>query len=123
MRRHGRWVTTWRWRNEPQLETPGLSPAAWGDWLTEFGEEMQYRSGALYTPAPSPGTADWPAWWQATAQAARDGRFDGMDAHVYGWPSEVAATLAVCRQHWPGPLLVSEHNFGAGRQFSLDAYA
>jgi N-acetyl-anhydromuramyl-L-alanine amidase AmpD len=125
MSRYGRWVATWRTRNEPQLESPGVTPGQWCDWLCAFGEACgpaHRGQHLLYTPAPSP-SVQFPTWWAATASAAATGHFDGMDVHAYGSPEEVSIVLGEARDQWARPLLCSETNFGAGRSYDLRVYA
>lgn len=77
----------------------------------------------LYVAAPSPGAPGFADYVAAGARAARRSGALGLDAHAYGNPAEVEATLKVYRAHWQGPLLVTEHNFGAGRAYDLEGYA
>src|SRR3990172_10166869 len=89
---------TWRYRNEPNIE--GVSSwRDWRDWLVPFGQEIKRLrpNERIYAPAVSPGTTDWRDWAAATAEGALQGGFDGIDAHAYGDPAEVAAVLAVHR--------------------------
>lgn len=118
-------VTTWRWRNEPNIEAPGATPAQWADWLAAFGQEAGRLGVAdrLFAPAVSPGTADWLVWLDATITGARSGGFVGLDVHAYGSPAEVDTVLAEYRKRWDGRLIVTEYNFGAGRQYNLDQWA
>lgn len=120
-------AATWRYRNEPNIESPGVTLNQWYDWLVRFGERVKrlQADGSIFALAVSPGTADWLDWLDATAEAAQDADFDGLDAHAYGTPDEVCAVLAATRARWPRPkrLIVTEHNFGAGREYNLTRYA
>lgn len=118
-------VWSWRVRNEPNLESPGVTPLEWQLWLTDFGHHVAAKHPwiPIFAPAISPATPDWLDWLDATVAAAKAADFWGLDAHAYGSPAEVAATLAAHRSRWDGPILVSEHNFGAGRAYDLGQYA
>jgi hypothetical protein len=122
---HVRDVATWRVRNEPQLESPGVTPREWEVWLTAFGQAIKRLApgAVVFAPAVSPGTPDWIEWLDATARGARDGGYDGMDVHAYGNPGEVRSVVQAHRDRWSGRLLVTEHNFGAGREYDQARYA
>src|SRR5262245_12938377 len=123
---NGAAVATWRYRNEPNLESPGVTPEQWRDWLTAFGQEVKRRapSASVYAPAVSPSPPGaWLAWLDATVEGARAGGLDGIDAHAYGNPDQVREVVDAHRSRWPGRLLVTEHNFGAGQQYDLARYA
>src|SRR4051794_25670760 len=96
-------VTTWRYRNEPNLETRNLTPERWQEWLTNFGRSAKSQAptgSRIYAPAVSPGfpgSPDFLVWLDATVAGARDGSYDGIDIHAYGNPGEVALVLGPVR--------------------------
>ncbi len=124
---HGTNVATWRRRNEPNLrgELENVAPGQWREWLADFGKAIKQLAPntRVYAPAVSPGTPDWLAWLDATVGGASLGGLDGLDVHAYGNPAEVRAVLEQTHSRWNGPLLVTEHNFGAGRPYDLARFA
>ncbi|MCL5265193.1 MAG: hypothetical protein M1343_08390 [Chloroflexi bacterium] len=122
----GAYVASSRCGNEGNLETPHTAQQYMA-WQMNFAFELHrlIPGISLWLPAPSPGMADSPDWVQGMADCARENPdlFIGLDAHAYGTPQEVDGVLSVFRHHWQGPLNVTECNFGAGRQWDLNAYA
>lgn len=118
-------VSTWRARNEVQLESPGVTPQQWRDYLIAFGKALSiYNRTRVAVPAVSPGTPDWLAWLDASAEGMARGGFGLMDIHAYGDPGEVEAVLAEYNRRRQGcRLICKEHNFGAGRNYDLARYA
>lgn len=119
-------IATVRCRNEPQLESPGTTPLDWYKYLVAYVNAVKEDcpDAEIYVPAPSPGTPDFEQWLARGVQAAFSADFAGVDCHAYGWQTEIAAVLKTYREHWPGKLLVTEYNFGAGRLISdLSIYA
>lgn len=115
-------VADWRLRNEPNLESPGLRPEQWREWLGAFGRALPSHVRRLvFAPAVSPGTPDWLDWLEATVDGARE--LAGLDCHAYGSSAEVRAVLAEYRRRWSGRLIVTETNFGAGRVYGLQRWA
>ncbi len=129
--RYGQYVTTWRWRNEPNLESPGVTPEQWRRFLVAFGRAIHrmHRGVRLYAPAVAPWHTGWLDWLQATIDAvleldhAGTSAYVGIDGHVYGDPGQVDNLLWEYRRRWDGKLLISEYNFGAGREYSLQQWA
>lgn len=118
----GETATSYRCRNEPNLESPGVTPRGWGDYLSRLGAWLPTGiREKTFAPALSP-CGDWLTWLQETAGAlnaleAGHMPLAGLDAHAYGWPSQVSQVLAAYRQLWGGRLLLTETNPGAGNQF------
>ena len=121
----GAYVEDWRRRNEPNIESPGVTPRQWGDWLAAYGKALKSLCPAakFYAPAVSPGAADWLDWLAETARGAREGGLDGLDLHAYGMAGEVSRQVEAARSLWSGPLLWTEYNFGAGRAVDIAEYA
>lgn len=107
-------------RNEPQIESPGISVGDWTAYLIQLGDLVKEPAlpVRVFAAPMSPGTPDAKTWIKATALAAA-GRFAGLWSHVYGESIVVQAWLSYTRSVWPGRLIVTEYNPGAGNPFSL----
>lgn len=125
----GELAASYRICNEPNIESPQLTPAQWAAWQVAFAHHVRMvcpDGTRLYVPAISPsnqpsGTFD--QWVDAAIDAATDGGFDGVDVHCYGPPAMQRGILIRYRGRWPGPLLVTESNPGAGNVFSHEQWA
>ncbi len=119
-------VATWRCRNEPNIESPGCTPSDWRWYLTAFGQAVRARRPdiQLYTPAIAPWWVGWRDWVEATlaVTSATIGLYAGRDAHAYGTLAEVADILWQVQSDRQD-VLVTELNFGAGRDVDLRDYA
>lgn len=106
-------------RNEPTLESPGISLAGWTVYLTTLGELVKDPALGIpiFAPPLSPGSPDYLAWLLATAHAAR--HFAGLWVHAYGTPGQVQASVRAARSAWSGRLICTEYNPGAGQTFRL----
>jgi hypothetical protein len=106
-------------RNEPTIESPDVTLAAWVAYLTELGELVKEPAlpVRIFAPPLSPGSPDFAAWLGATAIAAR--HFAGLWVHAYGDLDQVGAVLRAARASWAGRLVCTEYNPGAGQAFSL----
>lgn len=113
-------IKTWRIRNEPNIESPGRTPDDWYRYLMDLAQGVP-SDMQLFTAAISPGTSDWLNWFRATVKAAS--KFKGVDAHIYGNPTEFETILKQIRDLYYGRLFITEYNFGAGREYNLNKYA
>lgn len=112
-------IKSWRIRNEPNIESPGINTDDWYGYLSDLAESVP-DNVYLFNPAISPGPSNWLSWFRAAIKA---GGFKGQDAHIYGSPTEFETVLKQIRDLYSGTLYVTEYNFGAGRQYDLQQYA
>jgi hypothetical protein len=118
----------YRIRNEPNKESPGVTPQEWGDYIVAFARALDpYTLAVVSVPAVSPDPAtNWLAWLDATIDGAERGGYIYVDAHAYGGAGEVRAVLEEYRrrcQRWALIPILTETNFGAGRQYDVAAWA
>ncbi len=115
-------VATWRVRNEPNIESPGLTPLDWATFSYRFSAALSGMGADMRTVwlcALSP-SGNWQSWLDALR--GNVGLYDGLDIHAYGNPTEVANIVSVYQNRWTKPMLVSEYDFGGGRQYDLSQY-
>ena len=110
--------TSIRIRNELDIEGAGITPKGLYDYLIELAPLV--RDLPVNVAAVSPNSD---AYIEANCAGCRDGRHRGLDVHAYGSPTEFACTLGKYRALYSGPILVTEYNFGAGREYDLTKYA
>lgn len=112
-----------RWRNEPNVESPGETPQNWKDFVRDFVRVLKaLRPDVLVAvPAVAP-VGDWEPWLEASVEGAKKGEADILDVHAYGFPEEVAPIVKKARSLWSGTLYVTETNQGAGRAVDMDRY-
>lgn len=114
-------IATIRIRNEPNLEQPGEDWALYlNEYLAHIPREFRNR---ISIPAPSPGAQGWMRYLDVNCAAAIKYQIPQIDAHIYGTVNEFFDTYSVYAFKWHGPLIITEYNFGAGRQYSLQTWA
>lgn len=113
-----------RTRCEPNLETPGATPAGWYrynvDWL-RAARRLCPAGTRLAVGAISPDFGG--AWTDASIRAAVDGGADILDWHSYGNLDAISIELTGVRNRWRGPLLVTETNPGLGQPIDFARWA
>lgn len=114
-------IDTVRIRNEPNIETPFLTPDLWEKYLDTM--LSVYNDDKLSLPAISPGLHGWDTYVSINADLARKYNMKYLDAHIYGNIGEFEDTLYTVENLWQGNLLITEHNFGAGRDYKDSQWA
>lgn len=114
-------IDTVRIRNEPNIETLSITPEMWMKYLDTM--LSTYKNDKLSLPAMSPGLHGWETYFKISADAARAFNLKQLDAHIYGNIGEFEDILYKIEGIWQGDLLITEHNFGAGKDYRETQWA
>jgi hypothetical protein len=108
-------------RNEPNIESPD-TPEYYSTYVQALIQNTPTEMLPKLALAPiSPGKAGYLAWYSHGIIVSHP--LNKMHIHAYGNPQESATVFAAIRSLWSHELICTEHNFGAGRTYSLQTWA